>query len=184
MAGCSHGCSHEHEEHAHEAVLVIVGKIGAPYGVQGWQHIHSFTDPIANILNYEQWYVEHQGEWLGLSLEEGRTHGQGLVAKLSAVDSPESAALLTNCMIAVEREALENLPADEFYWTDLEGLAVFNSNGEVYGQISHLYQNANADIMVVKHDDKERHIPFVMNDTVQKVDLANRQVIVDWDPEL
>lgn len=182
MTGCSHGCSHEHDD-AHEAVLVIVGKIGAPYGVHGWQHIQSFTDPIDNILNYPHWYVEHQGEWLGLSLVEGRVHGQGLVAKLGAVDSPESAALLTNCMIAVEREALSDLPHDEFYWTDLEGLAVTNEEGVQFGHIAYLYENADADIMVIKSQEKERHIPFVMNDTVKKVDLTNRQVIVDWDFE-
>ncbi len=183
MAGCSHGCTHEHED-AHEAVLVVVGKIGAPYGVQGWQHIHSFTSPIDNILKYPHWYIEHQGEWLGLSLAQGRRHGQGLVAKLSEIDNPESASLITNCMIAVEREALKELPEDEFYWTDLEGLAVVNAHGEPFGHIAYLYENANADIMVVKHQEKERHIPFVMNETVKEVDLANKKITVDWDLEL
>ncbi|MBS0286087.1 MAG: ribosome maturation factor RimM [Proteobacteria bacterium] len=184
MAGCGHGCTHEHDEHAHEVVLVIVGKIGAPYGVHGWQHIQSFTSPVENILNYPIWYVEHQGEWLGLSLVEGRPHGQGIVAKLSAIDSPESAALFTNGMIAVQREALQELPHDEFYWTDLEGLAVHNTQGENFGHIQYLYENADTDVMVVKDQDKERHIPFLMNDTVVKVDLAQKQVTVDWEAEL
>ncbi len=58
-----------------------------------------------------------------------------------------------------------------------------NEAGVAFGHIAYLYENADADIMVIKNDDKERHIPFVMNDTVKSVDLTNRQVVIDWEFE-
>ncbi|MBI2792642.1 MAG: ribosome maturation factor RimM [Gammaproteobacteria bacterium] len=185
MTGCSSGCGHDHHDDVvQEAILVIVGKIGAPFGIQGWQHIHSYTNPVDNILQYENWYVRVKDEWLALSLIEGRKHGQGIVAHLSEIDNPETASLFTNCEIAIERDALATLPENEFYWTDLEGLAVQTQEGESLGHVLYLYENAQTDVMVVKNQQKERHIPFVMHDTVLSVDFAQEQIIVDWDSAL
>ncbi len=184
MTGCGSECTHDHAEHAHETVLVIIGKMGAPFGVHGWQHIQSFTNPVENILHYQQWYVEVKGEWLPLSLIEGRRHGQGIVVQLQGIEDPETAALMTNCMVAVERAEMVELPSDEFYWTDLEGLAVQTQEGELLGNILYLYENAETNVMVVKNQDKERHIPFIIHDTVLKVDFESELVIVDWDPTL
>ncbi|MBN9287816.1 MAG: ribosome maturation factor RimM [Gammaproteobacteria bacterium] len=184
MAGCGSGCAHDHSHDSREVVLVIVGKMGAPFGIEGWQHVQSFTNPVNNILQYEQWYVQTKDEWLPLTLDAGRPHGQGIVVKLQGIEDPETAALLTNGMIAVERAALAELPQNEFYWTDLEGLAVVTEAGEFLGEIQFLYENAETDVMVVKDNERERHIPFVMEDTVLKVDFAAKQVTVDWDPAL
>lgn len=180
MMGCSHECTHEDAA----LTLVVVGRIGAPYGIQGWQHIHSFTNPIENILLYKKWFVQQKEQWLPFELMDGRRHGQGIVAQLSGINDPETAALLTNNDIAVLRAHFATLPEDEFYWTDLVGLSVQTKNGEMLGSIDYIYENAGMDVLVVKSQDKERHIPFLMHDTVLKVDLTSRQVIVDWDPAL
>jgi len=31
--------------------------------------------------------------------------------------------------------------------------------------------------------DRERLIPFVMNDVVRKIDLAKKRIVVDWKPD-
>ena len=66
-----------------------------------------------------------------------------------------------------------------FYWADLEGLAVINS-GEMVGRVKYLYENAGIDIMLIEHQGKEYHIPFLMQDTVLQVDLENREIVIDW----
>ncbi len=33
---------------------VIVGKITAAFGIKGWVKIHSYTDPGANIFDFQQ----------------------------------------------------------------------------------------------------------------------------------
>jgi len=38
------------------------------------------------------------------------------------------------------------------------------------------------DVMVLQGD-RERLIPFVMDDVVREVDLANNRVVVDWKPD-
>ena len=36
---------------------VIVGAIGAPFGVHGWVRVKSFTAPATNLLDYRPWYI-------------------------------------------------------------------------------------------------------------------------------
>lgn len=161
--------------------LVVIGRLGAPFGVQGWQHVQSFTEPQDNVLRHEILYVQQKDEWVPLRLEEGRRHGQGVVVKLQDVTDCDVAAKFTQSNIAVPRAELPTLPADEFYWTDLENLTVVNTKGETLGQIQYLYDNAGTDVMVLKSHGKEQQIPFLLHDTVLEVSLANRQVIVDWE---
>jgi 16S rRNA processing protein RimM len=160
---------------------VIIGRIGAPFGVQGWQHIQSFTQPPENILDYPKWYVRQKEQWMLMEVKACRCHGKGFVAQLQGIEDRDMAALWVNADIAIERDQFAPLSPDEFYWADLEGLSVQTKQGERIGDIQYLYENAGTDIMVVKHQEKEQHIPFRMHDTVVKVDLANRQVIIDWD---
>ncbi|MCS5712433.1 ribosome maturation factor RimM [Candidatus Berkiella aquae] len=161
--------------------LVVIGRLGAPFGVQGWQHVQSFTEPHDNVLNYETLYVQQKDQWVAFRLEEGRRHGQGVVVRLHDVTDCDVAAKLTQCHIAVPRDELPALPADEFYWTDLENLLVVNAQGETLGHIQYLYENAGTDVMVIKNQDKEQQVPFLLHDTVIAVDLEKKQVIVDWE---
>ena len=36
---------------------VVVGAVGRPYGVRGWVHVQSYTDPPTNLLDYRPWIV-------------------------------------------------------------------------------------------------------------------------------
>lgn len=161
--------------------LVVIGRLGAPYGVQGWQHVQSFTEPQDNVLNYKTLYVQQKDQWIALKVEAGRRHGQGIVIKLHDITDCDVAAKWTQCHIAVPRDELPQLPADEFYWADLENLTVLSTKGETLGQIQYLYDNAGIDVMVITHLGKEFQIPFVLNDTVREVDLQKKHVIIDWD---
>ncbi len=32
-----------------------LGRIGAPFGVKGWLHVDSYTDPPEALLEYREW---------------------------------------------------------------------------------------------------------------------------------
>lgn len=162
--------------------FVIVGQIGAPYGVKGWHHVHSFTVPLNNILTYPNWYVEQSGNWLAFKLGDGRAQGKGVVALLQGIKDRNKAAQLTNSFVRVERTVLAPLEKDEFYWADLEGLEVVTLENKNLGKISTLYDNAGTHVMVVSSQNVEQHIPFLMHDTVVSVDFALGKVVINWEP--
>jgi 16S rRNA processing protein RimM len=164
--------------------LVVVGKIGAPYGVRGWVKVHSFTEPKDNLFGYPLLIQEHSVAWRPLEIEEFKAHGDGFVAKLAGVADRDQAALITNAEIAVLRENLPELDKEEFYWADLIGLTVFNQDNIELGKIEDYFETGANDVIVVQGENGSHLIPFVPDMYVLDIDLSTKQMRVQWDPEI
>ena len=161
--------------------LVTLGRISGLLGVKGWIKIHSYTDPRDGIVGFETWILRSHNDEQTVELEEGKNHGRTVVAKLKGVDDRDQASELVGAEIAVERTALAPCDPGEFYWTDLEGMDVVNTEGQVLGQLDYLFDTGGHDVMVVAGD-RQRLIPFVREKVVQEVQLEQRVIVVDWDP--
>lgn len=160
---------------------VTIGKIGSTYGVHGWLKIHAYTEFGASILEYTPWYLSDDNKQRIVELEDGRIHGNGVIAKITGIDTPEQARLLTGKMIVIPRDQLPPLKKDEYYWSDLVGLTVVNKDGRVYGKVIYLIATGSNDVLVVK-DKKEHAIPFLIGSVILKVDLQKQEILVDWEP--
>jgi 16S rRNA processing protein RimM len=158
---------------------VVVGKIGAPYGVKGWLKVTSFTASIPDILNFDPWYLDEKQGWKLVAIDDGRQHGKGVVVKFTGFDTPEQARLLTGRQIAIQRSQLPRLESQEFYWSDLEGLTVINQNNETLGKVIYLMETGSNDVLVIKGE-KEMAIPY-LPDVIISVDLAEKIIRVKWD---
>jgi 16S rRNA processing protein RimM len=164
-----------------ESGFIIVGKIGAPYGVQGWLKIVSYTETIANIIQYDPWYLEDKGIWQQIKVTNARPHGKGVIAKLPGYDSPETARALTGKRIGIKREQLSTLAQHEYYWAELEGLTVIDQHGTTLGKIIYIIETGSNDVLVVKGDGKEHAIPYRLGETVTSIDLTRQVMQVNWD---
>ena len=142
--------------------------------------IHSLTEPREAIFDYQPWLLGESREEVRVS--QGKKHGNRLIALFENIDDREAAERLVNRPIAVYREQLPESEEGEFYWTDLEGLAVELADGTPLGTIDRMMATGANDVMVVKGE-RERLIPFVLEQYVQRVDLEHGVVVVDWDPE-
>ena len=160
--------------------LVVVGKIGTTYGIQGWLKIISFTNPITNIVDYAPWFLENGEQWDLVKVTDIREHGKGIVAKLQGQNTPEQARLLTGKKIAVERTQLPTLDKNEFYWSDLQGLTVIDQHGTTLGTVSYLISTGSNDVLIIKGE-KEHAIPYLPGDVVKSVDLEAHVIHVDWE---
>lgn len=162
---------------------VRVGSVGRPFGVRGWFRIHSDTEPAAQIRSYAPWAISHDADNLkpcsGL-----RTAGTNtdLRAHLAGLDSPEAVQSLRGAGLYVPRSALPVSADGAFYWTDLEGLRVRNTDGVDFGVVKRLFSTGANDVVVV-HGDRERLIPWDRPRVVTDVDLSTGWMVVDWDPE-
>lgn len=152
------------------------------WGVEGWVKIHSYTRNRADIFDYGQWLVGPVERPRRLALESGRTHGRGgLFAKLAGVDDREAAAAEVGSLIQVSPEQLPALAEGEYFWHQLEGLAVENLEGTALGTVDHLFETGANDVLVVVGE-RERLIPYIPG-VIQEVDLDAGTMRVDWDEE-
>jgi len=162
------------------AKRVVLGRIAGVYGVRGWVKVFSETEPREGILGYSPWLVGDSPA--PRAVQEGRRHGKGVVARIEGCDDRDQAAALVDQEIAVTRDRLPPPRSDEFYWTDLEGLEVWNREGIRLGVVDHLFSTGANDVLVVSGE-PERLLPFAWDDVIRSVDFDQRRIEVDWDPE-
>ena len=162
---------------------VLVGKIVGLSGVRGEFKLESYTEPRTQIFRYQPWLLKSASGESEVSGGRGRAQGKGIVATLPEVTDREAAARLIGSEIWVRRSALPRSTDGEYYWADLEGLEVVTVEGAALGKVSHLIATGANDVLVARDGERERLIPFVLDDYVKEVDLDSGRITVDWDPE-
>jgi 16S rRNA processing protein RimM len=173
---------------------VELGRIGAPFGLAGWLHVSSYTDPPENLLEYGEWALRPEGgERKSYRVIQGQPHGERLVVRLEGVDDRDAAALLTGAWIEVERTDLPPTGDREYYRADLVGLEVENLEGIALGRVAYFMDAPAGAVMVVEDRGDAAGAPgtprrehWVLADPahLRRVDLAAGRILVDWPAEL
>lgn len=164
---------------------VELGRIGAPFGLAGWVHVSSYTDPPEALLTYPEWDLSRAGAPLGRRrLIEGRTHGARLVARLEGIGDRDAAAGLTGVSVEVEREALPAASEREYYRADLIGLTVRNTEDRLLGKVAYFVDAPAGAVMVVEEREGKEHWVLADPSHLLQVDLTTGRILVDWPAEL
>ena len=168
--------------------MIVLGRIVAPFGIQGWVKIHPFGDDPASWRKLPHWWLSRDdnapdAQWKQYTLTACRPHGKGLVAALAEVPDRNAAEAIDGFFIAAPREALPQPEENEYYWGDLVGLEVINEAAETLGTVRGLLSTGAHDVLQVQDGEGkgavERLIPFVAA-YVLDVDLATRRIRVSW----
>lgn len=170
--------------------IVVIGKITSVFGVKGGVKVFSYTKPRLNILNYKDWLLDVDGQWQSVKMVSGRQQGKTIGVNLEGVNDRSQAEALIGRKIAITSNQLPELDDGSFYWRDLEGMRVINSENVDFGVVSHLIETGSNDVLVVRETaeqasgkkQKERMIPFLA-DAVLDVDTENRVMHVEWDAD-
>lgn len=156
--------------------IIKVGRIGAPFGVKGWVHVHSISGET-NFYKNKSWFLL-KDSWTDLGKVQCSKHGKGFIAKIEGCDDRNEAMLYTNKYIGLPKEQLPKLQKNEYYWDDLIGCEV-ESSGKHIGKVIDLKETGANDVFVVEGETREL-IPFVMDIYVLSVDTQNKKIVVDW----
>lgn len=163
--------------------MIQLGKVHGAFGVRGEVKLESFTEPRNAIFRYQPWVLrDARGAERTLEGARGRETPKGIVATLPGVEDRDGAEATRGLEIWVARDALPPPQPGEYYWVDLEGLRVRNTDGSDFGVVSHLFSTGANDVLVAQGD-RERMIPFLVPDYIVSVDFDAGVVTVDWDPE-
>ena len=166
---------------------VELGRIGAPFGLAGWVHVSSFTEPPEALLEYREWALRPEGgERRRIGLIEGHRQGERLVVRLEGTETRDGAALLTGAWVEVERTQLPPTGDREYYRADLIGFEVHNLEGASLGRVAYFIDAPTGAVMVVEDGEASRGEHWVLADRahLRRVDLAAGRILVDWPVEL
>ncbi|MDB6089777.1 MAG: rRNA processing protein RimM [Gammaproteobacteria bacterium] len=161
---------------------IELGRIGAPWGVKGWMHIETYTDPPEGLLEYRQWVLRlGTGERMTRRLAEGHPHSDRLVARLEGIEDRDRAAALTGAVIEVDRAELPPTGDREYYRADLVGFKVRNLEDVELGTVGYFVDTPTGPMMVVQG--AREHWVLAIPKHLRKVDLAAALILVDWPAE-
>lgn len=162
--------------------FVTIGKIGAPHGVHGFIKLLSFTNPVTKILEYQPVYLNDRDSRREFVVAEHKIFKNGtILVKLSGVENPEDARLLTGLELIVPRKSLPEITDGGYYWNDLVGLTARLPSGIVLGVVDYLFNAGASDILVIKpKEGKDVLIPYI-DSVILNVDLESGFIDVDWE---
>lgn len=158
---------------------VCMGVVGAPHGVRGAVRIKSFTDIPEAIANYGPLEDESGERRLALRVVGG-AKGEGMViATLSGVTDRDRAEALRGLRLYAPRAALPVPDEDEFYHTDLVGLAAQHEDGTVLGTVVAVHDFGAGDVIEIARDEGQPVLVPFTRAAVPVVDIAGGRVVVD-----
>lgn len=162
--------------------FIVIGTVGTAFGVKGWVKVNSHTNPKDNILDYTPWYINTKTGWEEIEVAERRVQSSHFVAHFVGCDDRDTALGFTHREIAIRRDQLPTPDEGEYYWTDLEGLTVIDQAGATLGTVDYIMETGANDVLVIKGE-KPCLIPFLLNQTITRVDLEKQCIHVDWDAD-
>jgi 16S rRNA processing protein RimM len=164
--------------------FVLVGRVTGAHGIHGGLRIHSYAESIElyRIGEVLRVLLPDKSE-TSMIVEWARPHGRGLRLGLESVCDRNLAEHLNGALLYVEKSRLPDLEEDTYYWHELIGLRVVNTENVELGRVAQVLETGANDVLVVKQgkeDSVETLIPWI-EQAVVNVDLENVKIIVDWD---
>jgi 16S rRNA processing protein RimM len=138
--------------------LICVGSIGGSYGVHGELRIKSFCATADDIETYSP-----------LTREDGS--GSFTIAIVRPVKG---------VLLYARRDQLPRLPDDEYYHSDLQGLQVLDTGGEILGIVHSVQNHGAGDLLEVQLPNSSATVlvPFSLA-VIPTVDLVAGRIIAD-----
>jgi 16S rRNA processing protein RimM len=159
--------------------LLAVGRIGRPHGVRGATFVEPWTDDPDERFSAGAVLVTDPASAGPLTVASSTRSGGKLVVQFESVADRTRAEALRGVRLliaATERPDLDD--PDDFYDTELIGLAARTVNGEHLGPVTDVLHAGGADYLVVNRDGREVLVPFVRA-VVPTVDVLGGAVVVD-----
>jgi 16S rRNA processing protein RimM len=164
------------------AAPVCVARIGAAHGVRGAVKLWTFTeDPLA-VQSYGPLMTKDGARHFEISnVRAAKDH---LVATFKGIASRNDAEKLNGIELYVPRERLPVTDDDEYYHTDLIGLAAVNAADEPLGRVVAIHNFGAGDIIeIAPPKGATMLLPFT-NAVVPTVDIAGGRVVIELPQEI
>jgi 16S rRNA processing protein RimM len=161
-----------------EDPLLQIGRVVKTQGLKGEVRVTSpGNEALAQSRGKVVYLVGPKGEKRAVTVESSRPLKGLAVLAFREVKSIEEAQKLIGCSVYMDRTRLEPLPADEFYWYQLQGLRVQTEDGRFLGTLEEVFPTGSNDVFVVRKEGKELLIPAT-EEVVARVNLEDRVLVI------
>jgi 16S rRNA processing protein RimM len=151
---------------------IALAAIAGAHGVKGELRLKLFTESVEGLKRHEMLFVGGVERRL-LSV---RDSGKTAVARFEGVPDRAAAEALRGSLIEVDRAALPELEADEYYHADLIGLPAVDREGNAIGTVAAVENYGAGDLLEIESEGgKIALIPFKPG----IADLEDGKIVLD-----
>lgn len=156
--------------------LILVARVAGAFGVNGEVRITAYTEAPETLLAFGRLLRKDGSK--GLTLLSGRPHKDGVVARVKEIAAKEEADALRGLQLFVPREILPEPDEDEFYLTDLIGLAAISPTGEALGKVKAVRDFGAGDVLEIQPAGGASWWVGFTKEAVPEVRIADGVVVV------
>ncbi len=135
--------------------IILIGKVIGVHGLKGVCKVYSYAESSSffkagdTILLRDTRGLEktYKISWI-------KPHKQHVVLmSLEGIENCDQAESLSGAELLLNKEQLPEPEENAYYWNDIIGLSVYNSDSKCLGKIESIIQTGSNDVYVVKNRD-------------------------------
>ena len=165
--------------------MVIIGKVLAPFGLQGAVKVLPYSDHLERCYFLKR--VKSQGvsvcEFKDVS--NASIHKNMWLLKFADCHNRGDASRLKDSLVKIHPSERLPLPEGSFYFDQIIGLDVYTVGGLYLGRIRDVLQPGGNDVYLVKNDSDQSEVLIpALQTVVLNVDLSSNKMIINPLPGL
>ncbi len=164
--------------HMPEDALIAVGRLLKPHGIKGeivFLPYMADLELLPDLINRHVVLQHRTASAQKRTITAWRQSSNKVLMRFENCQDPTQAETLREYEVFVPRCSLPSLPAGEYYWFEIEGLAVCADDGHYLGTISEIIYTGSNDVYVVRNDKREILVP-ALQDVIRTIDLRHSVV--------
>jgi 16S rRNA processing protein RimM len=161
--------------------LVLVARVAKARGLRGEVAADLLTDFPERFEGLEELIaIMPGGVRRRLALKGHWLHGARVVLKFEGYDTPEEAAALAGCELAVPESEAVALEEGEFYDWQLEGCRVETIEGRELGTVREVLRTGGeANVLVIRDEENREHLVPLAESICVEIDTERKLIRVD-----
>jgi 16S rRNA processing protein RimM len=158
--------------------LIAVGRLTKPHGLRGELVFLPYVYDLELLpdLMSRSIFLQHGNSCvLQHTLSEWRVVHKRVLVRLQGCEDLTTAEAFREHEVLIPRHWFPPLTVGEYYWFEIEGLAVYGNNGHYLGTVVEIIYTGSNDVYVVRNGTQETLIP-ALRDVVRTIDLEHGEM--------
>lgn len=152
---------------------VAIGYVSKPHGLRGTLVLHPYVYDMHLLPDLSQCQVTLQHAVAPpqeVTITEWNVAPKRVLMRLQGCDDMTAATLWRGYEVYIPQQWFPGLPEGEYYWFEIEGLAVYASDGTYVGKVMDIIYTGSNDVYVVQDGTRETLIP-ALKEVVRTIDI-------------
>ena len=161
--------------------FVPLGRVGAPFGILGWNHFVLYADSPKMWLQMPIWWLgDSRNGFKEIAQKKLEMRNKKWIVHIQNAQNRNVATLFEGLLLGAPLCQLPQLGNDEFYWEELVGMQVVLPNKDILGNVAELIESPANAVLVVKNNQKTHLLPFVKS-VILSVSRSEKKITAEWD---